>query len=251
MLSFGRRRATAVTESAARSVSGEDSEAPGADRTVGRAGGGTAAERRCQRAALRCRHDAFRTRGRGLARLVGMARCGARPARGRSRGPPADPAGPRRQAGAAGRQTHVRDIVDEVERLDPRDVVPVGHRYAGIPVGQAAERIGDRLARVVFVDSNVPADGASFVSGWPDGRAGVEAAIAANGGFWPPPAAADCADQGLTVGALRGRGDAPADREVPARWPPLPEDRRGAGRPRHRVRLPARWWACGRPGPTS
>ncbi len=67
----------------------------------------------------------------------------------------------------------------------------------GIPVGQAAERIGDRLARVVFVDSNVPADGESFVSGWPDGRAAVEATVADHGGFWPPPAAADCADQGL------------------------------------------------------
>ena len=56
----------------------------------------------------------------------------------------------------AGQQTHVRDIVDEVERLDLRDVVLVGHSYSGIPVGQAAERIGDRLARVVFVDSSVP-----------------------------------------------------------------------------------------------
>ncbi|PVC92191.1 alpha/beta hydrolase [Streptomyces sp. CS131] len=98
----------------------------------------------------------------------------------------------------AGPGTHVQDIVDEVDRLGLRDVVLVGHSYAGIPVGQAAERIGDRLARVVFVDSNVPADGESFVSGWPDGRAGVEAAIAANEGFWPPPTAADCADQGLT-----------------------------------------------------
>src|SRR3954469_22431873 len=61
----------------------------------------------------------------------------------------------------AGQQTHVRDIVDAVGDL--RDVVLVGHSYSGIPVGQAAERIGERLARVVFVDSNVPADGESFV----------------------------------------------------------------------------------------
>ncbi|MFF8248196.1 alpha/beta fold hydrolase, partial [Streptomyces griseus] len=104
----------------------------------------------------------------------------------------------RQEAVAVGQRTHVQDIVDVVEGRDLRDVVLVGHSYAGIPVGQAAERIGDRLARVVFVDSNVPADGESFVSGWPDGRAGVEAAIAANDGLWPPPAAADCADQGLT-----------------------------------------------------
>lgn len=102
-----------------------------------------------------------------------------------------------KQGVAAGQRTHVQDVVDVVERLDLRDVVLVGHSYAGIPVGQAAERIGDRLARVVFVDSNVPADGESFVSGWSDGRAAVEAAVADHGGFWPPPAAADCADQGL------------------------------------------------------
>lgn len=85
-----------------------------------------------------------------------------------------------------GLESHVRDIVDTIERLDLRDVVLVGHSYSGIPVGQAAERIGDRLSRVVFVDSNVPVDGESFVSGWPDGRAAVEASIAASGGFWPP-----------------------------------------------------------------
>ncbi|MGP4049839.1 alpha/beta fold hydrolase [Streptomyces sp. 2A115] len=103
-----------------------------------------------------------------------------------------------KQGVRAGQQTHVQDIVDEVERLGPRDVVLVGHSYSGIPVGQAAARIGDRLARVVFVDSNVPADGESFVSGWPSGRATVEASIAANGGFWPPLTAADCEGQDLS-----------------------------------------------------
>ncbi|CAM5710377.1 hypothetical protein SCALM49S_04131 [Streptomyces californicus] len=58
-----------------------------------------------------------------------------------------------KQGVAAGQRTHVQDVVDVVERLDLRDVVLVGHSYAGIPVGQAAQRIGDRLARVVFVDS--------------------------------------------------------------------------------------------------
>lgn len=37
----------------------------------------------------------------------------------------------------AGQRTHVRDVVDEVERRDPRDVVLVGHSYAGVRVGQA------------------------------------------------------------------------------------------------------------------
>ncbi|MFF7314007.1 alpha/beta fold hydrolase [Streptomyces sp. NPDC008137] len=95
----------------------------------------------------------------------------------------------------AGQQTHVQDIVDEVERLDLRDVVLVGHSYAGVPVGQAAERIGGRLARVVFVDAMVPVDGESALSGWPSEA--VREAIAANG-FWPPQTAPDYAGQDLT-----------------------------------------------------
>ncbi|WP_155054153.1 alpha/beta fold hydrolase [Streptomyces blattellae] len=96
----------------------------------------------------------------------------------------------------AGQQTHVQDIVDEVERLDLRDVVLVGHSYAGVPVGQAAERIGDRLARVVFVDSNVPVDGECFLSGWPSEQ--VRKEIAAHDGFWPSAGVDDFAGQGLT-----------------------------------------------------
>ncbi|MFG1916954.1 alpha/beta fold hydrolase [Micromonospora sp. NPDC048898] len=103
-----------------------------------------------------------------------------------------------KQGVAAGQQTHVRDIVDEVERRDLRDVVLVGHSYSGIPVGQAAGRIGDRLTRVIFVDSEVPVDGASFVSEWWQGPSALESVIADNGGYWPPLGAADFDGQGLT-----------------------------------------------------
>lgn len=96
----------------------------------------------------------------------------------------------------AGRQTHVQDIVDEVERLDLRDVVLVGHSYAGVPVGQAAERIGDRLARVVFVDANVPVDGESFLDSFPSDF--IRKSLDENDGYWPPLDPADYAGQGLT-----------------------------------------------------
>ncbi|MGX1973166.1 alpha/beta fold hydrolase [Streptomyces kronopolitis] len=98
----------------------------------------------------------------------------------------------------AGQATHVQDIVAEVERQGLRDVILVGHSYSGIPVGQAAERIGDRLARVIFVDSSVPTDGQSFVSAWPDGGAAVKASIAENRGFWPLAPAAHYDGEGLT-----------------------------------------------------
>ncbi|MFJ3037260.1 alpha/beta fold hydrolase [Streptomyces tendae] len=81
---------------------------------------------------------------------------------------------------------------------DLREVVLVGHSYSGIPVGQAAERIGGRLARVIFVDASVPTDGESFVSVRPDGGAAVEASLAENGEFWPLPSAAHYDGEGLT-----------------------------------------------------
>ncbi|MCF3121393.1 alpha/beta hydrolase [Streptomyces arenae] len=97
----------------------------------------------------------------------------------------------------AGPQTHVRDVVDEVERLDLRDVVLVGHSYSGIPVGQAAGRIGDRLARLVLVDANVPVEGESFASMWWQGEEVFDAALAENDGDWAPLNAAEFDGQGL------------------------------------------------------
>jgi pimeloyl-ACP methyl ester carboxylesterase len=101
-----------------------------------------------------------------------------------------------KQGVPAGQQTHVQDILDEVERLGLRDVVLVGHSYAGVPVGQAAERMGDRLARVVFVDANVPVDGKSFLDGFPSDY--IRKSLDENGGDWPTLDPADYAGQDLT-----------------------------------------------------
>jgi hypothetical protein len=55
-----------------------------------------------------------------------------------------------------------------------------------------------RLARVVFVDASVPADGEPFISTWPDGGTMMRASIAENGGFWPVAPAAHYKGHGLT-----------------------------------------------------
>ncbi|WP_431040510.1 hypothetical protein ACQUSR_00450 [Streptomyces sp. P1-3] len=47
----------------------------------------------------------------------------------------------------AGQQTHTDCIVAEVDCLGSRDVVLVGLGYAGIPVGEAAERCFRRCGR--------------------------------------------------------------------------------------------------------
>ncbi|MEV7597032.1 alpha/beta fold hydrolase [Kitasatospora sp. NPDC089797] len=98
----------------------------------------------------------------------------------------------------AGLRTHVQDVVTEVERHAPDRVVLVGHSYAGVPVGQAAQLIGPRPARVVFLDAALPVDGESFAAGWPDGGAELTAAIEANGGSWPCARPEHFAGHGLT-----------------------------------------------------
>jgi len=106
-------------------------------------------------------------------------------------------------AARVGQQQHVDDILSVVEGNDLEDVVLVGHSYSGIPVGQAAARIGDRLRRVVYVDSNVPVDGKSFADGWSEeGRAWLQDQLAEGGGFWLPVGADYYADQDLSDEAI-------------------------------------------------
>ncbi|MEV4432867.1 alpha/beta hydrolase family protein [Streptomyces sp. NPDC049585] len=75
-----------------------------------------------------------------------------------------------KQGVPAGQQTHVRDIVDEIEGKELRDVVLVGHSYAGTPMSRSTA-------------------GRSS----PPGRTAVR-----HGGFWPVAPAAHYAGQGLT-----------------------------------------------------
>lgn len=49
--------------------------------------------------------------------------------------------------------THIEDVVNVIEYADLRDVVLVGHSYGGFPVTGAAERIPDRIGRIVYVES--------------------------------------------------------------------------------------------------
>ncbi|MEU7528073.1 alpha/beta fold hydrolase [Saccharothrix sp. NPDC042600] len=56
-------------------------------------------------------------------------------------------------------ETHVRDITDLVEGRALRGVTLVAHSYAAAPVTVAAGRLGDRLGRVIYVDSAPFAEG--------------------------------------------------------------------------------------------
>jgi pimeloyl-ACP methyl ester carboxylesterase len=51
--------------------------------------------------------------------------------------------------------THVEDIVNLVEFEDLSEVVLVGHSYAGMLVPLVADRIPERICRLVFVDTGM------------------------------------------------------------------------------------------------
>ncbi|MEU4196010.1 alpha/beta fold hydrolase [Kribbella sp. NPDC026611] len=106
-------------------------------------------------------------------------------------------------ADQVGQQQHVDDIISVIEGNDLYDVVLVGHSYSGVPVGQAAGQIGDRLRRVVYVDSSIPADGLSFVDSWSDDdRAWLEDQLIEGDGMWLPAEAEHFAGQDLSDSAV-------------------------------------------------
>src|SRR5690242_18592108 len=52
-----------------------------------------------------------------------------------------------------GLEAHIADVVDAVESAGPGPVVLVAHSGANMAVTGAADRIPDRVSRVVYVDS--------------------------------------------------------------------------------------------------
>lgn len=87
-----------------------------------------------------------------------------------------------------GLETHTTDIVRLIEVEDLRDVLLVGHSGGGLPVTQAADRIPDRIARVVYVESGPMPDGMSqFDSNPPEEQERLRAQVGA-GHLLPPPA---------------------------------------------------------------
>jgi pimeloyl-ACP methyl ester carboxylesterase len=60
--------------------------------------------------------------------------------------------------------THISDIVNVIRYEDLHDVVLVGHSYGGMVISGVADRIPDRIRRLVFIDAFVPEDGESVVT---------------------------------------------------------------------------------------
>jgi pimeloyl-ACP methyl ester carboxylesterase len=82
--------------------------------------------------------------------------------------------------------THVQDVCAVIEAEELQRVVLLGHSYAGVVVTGVADRLHDRIARLVYLDAVVPRSGESWSSGHaPDTQAQRRKAIADSGGLPP------------------------------------------------------------------
>lgn len=79
-------------------------------------------------------------------------------------------------------ETHIQDIVNVIVFADLHEVILVGHSGAGTPITGVADRIPERVARVVYVDSGPPADGMTQMDlNEPDWQAFIERRVAERG----------------------------------------------------------------------
>jgi pimeloyl-ACP methyl ester carboxylesterase len=86
-----------------------------------------------------------------------------------------------------GLSTHVEDVVAILEAEELERAVLVGHSYAGMVITGAADRAGERLAALVYLDAVVPRSGESWSSTHTAAtQAERRAAIAERGGIAPP-----------------------------------------------------------------
>jgi pimeloyl-ACP methyl ester carboxylesterase len=64
--------------------------------------------------------------------------------------------------------THIEDIVNLIVMEDLHDVVLVGHSYAGTVIAGVADRIPERLSKLVFLDALIIRNGQSALSEQPE-----------------------------------------------------------------------------------
>ncbi|MEM6984896.1 MAG: alpha/beta hydrolase [Pseudomonadota bacterium] len=86
--------------------------------------------------------------------------------------------------------SHVKEVVDLIVGQDLRDVVLLGHSYAGLVVAGAVPQLLGRLSHVVYLDAALPTVGCALVSEWSEaGQAAVRDEAAASGDptRWPVP----------------------------------------------------------------
>ena len=83
-----------------------------------------------------------------------------------------------------GLSTHIEDIVKVLEFEDLHEVVLVGHSYGGMVIAGVAERVPERISRLVYFDAIVPEDGDSVASLFGDAVGSMATAEGDGGEPW-------------------------------------------------------------------
>jgi len=84
--------------------------------------------------------------------------------------------------------THIQDILSVLEFEDLRDVTLLGHSYGGMVATGVADKVADRIARVVYIDAFAPRDGQSlFDLVGPKAEGNMRAGAQKDGDGWKLP----------------------------------------------------------------
>ncbi len=84
--------------------------------------------------------------------------------------------------------THVADVVNLIEFAELKDVYLVGHSYGGVVITAVADKIPERLAKLIYADSApLPDDTATIDFYAPEQLAEFEKAVVERGDGWRLP----------------------------------------------------------------
>jgi pimeloyl-ACP methyl ester carboxylesterase len=84
-----------------------------------------------------------------------------------------------------GLEVHLTDVVNVLTYEDLGDVILVGHSSSGVVITGVADRVPERIARVVYLDAFVPDDGQAVLDlVTPDRRHALEELVRTEGESW-------------------------------------------------------------------
>ena len=91
-------------------------------------------------------------------------------------------------APSIGLGTHIEDVVGLFDSEELEDVILCGHSYSGMVLSDAADRLADRIQRLIFIDGFVPNDGESLLDLVPESLAQrIRDLAASDGDGWLVP----------------------------------------------------------------
>ena len=78
-------------------------------------------------------------------------------------------------------ETHIKDVINLIRWEELNEVVLVGHSYGGMVITGVADRIGDRISSLVYLDAFVPENGQSLHAALPPDQRQAQLDSAAEG----------------------------------------------------------------------